>query len=184
MDSNFGYWMRPSLCRCGRRRPRRGEYLPIRQDANGLVDMIPRSSFPIVNARSSPCGAYIASISESSNVVQIFVASTFTLASSIWHSCPVHSLAWHSSSALITEGVDGEVRIWMTMIDEPDTFVLGATLDGRGRRKVRSLWFRLPEKEDDLFLELFKDGDVGITSVAASVHFCLFMNGRSARSQL
>jgi hypothetical protein len=74
---------------------------------------------------------------------------------------------------LITEGVDGEVRVWTTMIDEPDAFVLGTTLDGRGKRKVRSVWFRLPGREDDLVLELFKDGDIGVTSVSVSALFII-----------
>jgi hypothetical protein len=53
------------------------------------------------------------------------------------------------------------------MIDEPDVFVLWATLDSGGRKgKIRSIWFRLPGREDDLVLEFFKGGAIGVTSVA------------------
>lgn len=154
-----------------------------RQDVSAELTHQPCHSSPteVTEARLSSNGQYAVTLTKNANIAQVHRLETQPQPSSLirvcapWHPTRIRKAYWLNGgeaglnqATLVTETVDGYLRLWKCFPDEPHYFVLWLTV-GPGTNDLTPVaYFWLAEIGQNKLLAVLEDGSLRLHTIEVS----------------
>lgn len=143
----------------------------------------PHRSSPteVTEARLSSNAQYAITLTKNANIAQVHRLKTQTQPSSLvrvcapWHSTRIRKSYWLNEgkadldqATLVTETVDGYLRLWKCFPDEPPYFVLWLTVGPGTNDLMPVAYFWLAEIGQKKLLSVLEDGSLRLHTIEVS----------------